>query len=129
STPTKHDRSRATNAAQEPAVTNQEPGHKGGATNLDEVRHAMSDIDVYEHPYVIRLERQIEKWEGKYHDQVRRTEEIQIQSQEKLLELQRMTAIGQNKTLADFMLKAREMLGLGSGADIKSGEVNDSASA
>jgi hypothetical protein len=46
---------------------------------------------------------------------VRRTEEIQLKSQEQLLELQRMTAVGQSETLADFMLKARHwMLGKGS---------------
>ncbi len=73
-------------------------------------------IDIFEHPYVKRLEAQVEKWEGKYHDQVRRTEDIQMKGTQQILELQRMTAIGQSETLADFMLKAKEwILGPGDG--------------
>jgi translation initiation factor 2B subunit (eIF-2B alpha/beta/delta family) len=48
--------------------------------------------------------------EAKYEAQVRRTEEIQIHSQEKILELQRMTTIGQSKQLAEFLLEAKEWL-------------------
>ena len=66
---------------------------------------------VYEHPYVLRLERQIDKLEQKLDDQIRRTELIQTASQERLLELQRMTAVGQSQTLANFMLKARDWFG------------------
>lgn len=40
---------------------------------------------------------------------------------QQILELQRMTAIGQSQTLADFMLKAKEwILGPGSGNPDKS---------
>ncbi len=42
-----------------------------------------SDVDVYEHPYVKRLEAQVDKLEKKFDDQVRRTEEIQLRGQEK----------------------------------------------
>ena len=66
--------------------------------------------DIFEHPYVKRLEGQVEKWEGKYHDQVRRTEDIQMKSTQQIIELQRMTAIGQSQTLADFMLKAKDWI-------------------
>jgi hypothetical protein len=71
-----------------------------------------------------RLEDRVDKLEAKYEAQVRRTEEIQIHSQEKILELQRMTTIGQNKTLADYMLKAREFL-IGRGETVDHGEVHD----
>lgn len=72
------------------------------------------DLDIYEHPYVKRLEANVEKLEAKYDAQVRRTEEIQLTGQKQLLELQRMTAVGQSQTLADFMLKAKDwMLGAG----------------
>ena len=74
------------------------------------MRHSTADFDIYEHPYVKRLEGQVEKWETKYEAQVRRTEEIQIRHQEKLVELQRMTTIGQSKTLADFMLQAKNWI-------------------
>lgn len=73
-------------------------------------RYGALDHDIYEHPYVKRLEGQVEKLEKKYDDQVRRTEEIQLKSQQQIIELQRMTAIGQSQTLADFMLRAKEYL-------------------
>ena len=91
-------------------------------TQSDDGRHrpTMSDmlgpkrwgsqgLDLYDHPYVRRLETQVEKLEMKYEAQVRRTEEIQISNQKQLIELQRMTTIGQSKTLADFMLKAKNL--------------------
>ena len=87
-------------------------------------RPVTTDLDIYEHPYVKRLEAQVEKFEKKYDDQVRRTEEIQINSQKQILELQRMTAIGQSQTLADFMLKAKEWI-LGPGKDGDGREVVD----
>jgi hypothetical protein len=76
----------------------------------DTARHGATDLDIFEHPYVKRLERQIEKLETKYEAQVRRTEEVQLKAHEKLVELQRMTTIGQSKTLADFMLQAKNWL-------------------
>ena len=91
------------------------------APGRDRVR---DDGDVYEHPYVRRLEQQIEKLEIKYEAQIRRTEDIQSRSQEKILELQRMTAVGQSETLAQFMLKAKDwFLGPGDPADKR--EVSD----
>lgn len=83
------------------------------------------DVDVYEHPYVKRLEAQVDKLEKKLDDQVRRTEEIQLRGQEKLLELQRMTAVGQSQTLADFMLKAKDWM-LGSGGEPENREEGSS---
>lgn len=76
-------------------------------THGDQSRQVASDLDIYEHPYVKRLESQIEKLETRYEAQVRRTEDIQLKAQERLVELQRMTTIGQSKTLADFMLQAK----------------------
>jgi hypothetical protein len=70
----------------------------------------ISDLDIYEHPYVKKLEEQNEKLMDLYLGQVRRTEDIQLKSQERLVELQRMTTIGQSKTLADFMLNAKQWL-------------------
>jgi hypothetical protein len=75
-----------------------------------------ADMDIYEHPYVRRLEAQIEKLETKYDAQVRRTEEIQLKGAQQLVDLQRMVAVGQSQTLADFMLKARNWL-LGQGSE------------
>ena len=41
---------------------------------------------------------------------MRRTEEVQLKAYDKLVELQRMTTIGQSKTLADFMLQAKNWI-------------------
>ena len=79
-------------------------------------RHGTADHAIYEHPYVKRLEATVEKLEAKYDAQVRRTEEIQLNGAKQLLELQRMTAVGQSQTLADFMLKAKDWV-LGPGAE------------
>jgi hypothetical protein len=43
-------------------------------------------------------------------------EDIQMQSTQQILELQRMTAIGQSETLADFMLRAKDWI-LGQGSE------------
>jgi len=95
-----------------------------GQTPPDTSRHVGTDRDIFEHPYVKKLEAQVEKWEGKFHDQVRRTEDIQLKGAQQLLELQRMTAVGQSETLADFMLKAKDWI-LGPGAAPENREVRD----
>ena len=97
---------------------------KSTVTELAAPRHAAPDLDIYEHPYVKRLEERVEKLEAKYEGQVRRTEEIQLKGQEKLLELQRMIAVGQSQTLADFMLKAKDWM-LGAGSDTENREATD----
>jgi hypothetical protein len=97
-----------------------EHAYAASETNPDTARHSAPRDDIYEHPYVKRLEDRCDKLEAKLDAQVRRTEEIQIRSQEKLLELQRMTAVGQSQTLAEFMLRAKDwVLGQGSDADKK----------
>ena len=73
-------------------------------------RSHRDELDIYEHPYVKKLEERNEKLMDLYLDQVRRTEDIQIKSHERLVELQRMTTIGQSKALADFMLQAKQWL-------------------
>ncbi len=87
--------------------------------------HVSTDFDIFEHPYVKRLEERNEKLELKLEAQVRRTEEIQMKSQEKLLELQRMTAVGQSQTLANFMLEAKDwMLGRGGEGEKREAEAS-----
>ena len=92
----------------QPDMSERQQSQKGGAIQPVTSRHGATDLDVYEHPYVKKLEDRVEKLEAKYEAQVRRTEEIQLNSQHQLIELQRMTAIGQSETLGNFMLKARE---------------------
>ena len=81
-----------------------------GVTQPAMARHGVADLDIYEHPYVKKLEDRVEKLEAKYEAQIRRTEEIQLSGTKQLLELQRMTAVGNSQTLADFMLKAKDWI-------------------
>jgi hypothetical protein len=51
-----------------------------GVTQPDIARRVATDpgIDIFQHPYVKKLEERVEKLEEKYEAQVRRTEEIQL---------------------------------------------------
>jgi hypothetical protein len=112
----------ASHSATQPATSASKNKDDGGVTEHDAARHGTTDLDIYEHPYVKRLEERCEKLEAKYEAQVRRTEEIQLNGQKQLLELQRMTAVGQSQTLADFMLKAKDWV-LGAGTEVGNREV------
>ena len=112
--------------ATQPDMTEKEIQPSSTTTDSDMSRHVATNIDIFEHPYVKRLEKQIDKLEAKYEAQVRRTEEIQLRGQERLLELQRMTAVGQSQTLADFMLKAKSWL-LGQGSEATSETLDGAA--
>jgi hypothetical protein len=100
----------ASHGTPEHAIPEKPQSQKGSETEPAAARHGVLELDIYEHPYVKRLEERNEKLEAKYEAQVRRTEEIQMKSQQQIIELQRMTAIGQSETLADFMLKARNLV-------------------
>ena len=87
-------------------------------------------LDIFEHPYVKRLEREIDgwkneatQWKEEFKGQVERTRQIQTQSFDKLIELQRLVQVGQSKTLADFFLKTKDwLLGAGPGAEAPDNE-------
>ena len=80
------------------------------ATERDTSRRVASDLDIFEHPYVKRLESEVEKWQGKFEDQVQRTQEVLVSSNKNLMELQRATTVANSKTLADYLLKAGRFL-------------------
>jgi hypothetical protein len=116
----------ASHGALQPAMSDKVTTQKGSETEPATARHGALELDIYEHPYVKRLEERNEKLEAKYEAQVRRTEEIQLKSQQQIIELQRMTAIGQSETLADFMLKARNLV-FGAPADPEKKEADGAA--
>jgi len=66
--------------------------------------------EIYQHPYVKKLEDRIHRLGMKYEAQVRRTEEFQLKALEHLVELHGMVLIGQSKTLADFMQQAEHWM-------------------
>ena len=80
------------------------------STSRDQTRPVATDLDIFEHPYVKRLQSEVEKWQGKFEDQVRHTQEVLETSNRNLMELQRTTAVANSQTLADFIIKARRFL-------------------
>lgn len=67
---------------------------------------ATADTSVFEHPYVKRLEREVEEFKDKYEGQVRRTEQVLESANRNLIELAQANAIAQSETLARYMLAA-----------------------
>jgi hypothetical protein len=67
-----------------------------------------SDLSVFDHPYVRRLEREVEEFKGKYEGQVRRTEQVLETANRNLIELAQANAIAQSETLARYMLATGE---------------------
>jgi hypothetical protein len=63
------------------------------STSRDGSRQVASDVDIFEHPYVKKLEAEVEKWQGKFEDQVQRTQEVLVSSNQNLMELQRTTTV------------------------------------
>ena len=86
-------------------------GRQPQATERDVSRRVATDLDIFEHPYVKKLEAEVEKWQGKFEDQVQRTQEVLVSSNQNLMELQRTTTVANSKTLADYLLKARNFIG------------------
>lgn len=76
-------------------------------TSRDKSRHDATELDIFEHPYVKRLEAEVDEFKGKYEKQVRRTEDVLDQANQRLIELQQASAIAQSETLAKYMLEAR----------------------
>lgn len=109
-----------------------------GQTVSDAVEHGQTDgdIDLYSHPHVIRLERQIEQlkiehkeeveyWRSEYKQQVKTTQQIQQESFDRLVELQRMVQVGQSETLANVFIRTKEwLLGKAPDSDVNDDESN-----
>lgn len=80
-------------------------------------RHDSPAQDIFAHPYVKQLEERAERFEKKYDALVLRNEEREARRQKDMLELQRMITVGQSETLANFMLKAKELIAPGTVAE------------
>jgi hypothetical protein len=68
------------------------------------------DLDIYDHPYVQRLEHRIDKQEERYTKLQAEYREDMNSAQQRLIQLQQATVIGNSETLADFMLKSGQGL-------------------
>jgi hypothetical protein len=80
----------------------EEPAPSGAPTRPD--APSVSEISIFEHPYVKRLEREVEEFKGKFEGQVRRTEQVFETANRNLIELAQANAIAQSETLAKYML-------------------------
>lgn len=67
----------------------------------------LTATDIFQHPYVRRLEGEVDRLNDKYEQQVRRTEEVLQDANKRLIELQQANAIAQSDTLAKYMLQLR----------------------
>jgi hypothetical protein len=76
------------------------------APTRPDASHSMH-LEIFEHPYVKRLEKEIDEYKGKYEHQVRRTEQVLENANARLIELQQANAIASSETLAKYMLDAR----------------------
>ncbi|MGI8569715.1 MAG: hypothetical protein ACR2KT_11900 [Methylocella sp.] len=56
---------------------------------------------------VKRLEAEVDEFKEKYEKQVRRTEDVLDQANQRLIELQQASGIAQSETLAKYMIEAR----------------------
>jgi hypothetical protein len=64
-------------------------------------------LAIFDHPYVKRLEKEVDEFKGKYERQIRRTEQVLEDANARLIELQQANAIASSETLAKYMLEAR----------------------
>jgi len=63
--------------------------------------------EIFDHPYVKRLEAEVDHLHDKLDKQVRRTEEVMIDANKRLIELHQANAIASSETLAKYMLQLR----------------------
>ena len=70
---------------------------------------ASVDLAIFEHPYVQRLEREVDDLKSKYEKQVRRTEDILEDANKRLVEMAQAGQIAGSKTLAEYLLAAKNV--------------------
>jgi hypothetical protein len=74
----------------------------------DVSRHvATTDLAIFEHPYVKRLEAEVDDLKSKYEKQVRRTEDILEDANKRLVEMAQAGQIAGSKTLAEYLIAAK----------------------
>jgi hypothetical protein len=76
---------------------------------IEEVRPiaTSTDLAIFEHPYVKRLESEVDDLKSKYEKQVRRTEDILEDANKRLVEMAQAGQIAGSKTLAEYLIAAK----------------------
>jgi hypothetical protein len=65
------------------------------------------DLEIFEHPYVKRLEAEVDDLKSKYENQVRRTEDMLVDANKRLVEMAQAGQIAGSKTLAEYLIAAK----------------------
>jgi hypothetical protein len=80
-------------------------------TSPDQSRPVATNIDIaiFEHPYVKRLEAEVDQLNTKYDNQVRRTEDILEDANKRLVEMAQAGQIAGSKTLAEYLIAAKTL--------------------
>jgi len=92
----------------EDAVTH-DPAPEPQSDIKEERSAAQSGLDVFEHPYVKRLEDQVGKLEVKNDHLQTTVQNVLEQANERLIELQKANAVAQSETLGTFLLEAERI--------------------
>jgi hypothetical protein len=66
-----------------------------------------ADLAVFAHPYVRRLEAEVDDLKSKYEKQIRRTEDILEDANKRLVEMAQAGQIAGSKTLAEYLIAAK----------------------
>ena len=67
--------------------------------------------DIFEHPLVQRLEAQVERLEGRNEQLQANIQNVLEQANERLVELQKASAIAQSESLGKFLLESERIRG------------------
>ena len=107
----------AGHGAPQPAVSVPQQSERPTLTEPAVARHTTPEHDIYEHPYVKKLERDIDKLEhryerleGKYEQQIKETQSIMTRANEQLVDLQKASQVAQSSILAEYLLRAKDFL-------------------
>jgi len=94
--------------------------------DLDQPKPTPTDhSEIENHPLVKHLKGEVQDlksevrhWQSEFKDQVKVTETIQQRANDQLIELQKLVHVGNSSILADFFLKAKQLIGLTPGDDL-----------
>ena len=84
-----------------------QPKEPPTTTDLSRQATTSSDMAIFEHPYVKRLEAEVDEFKSKYEKQVRRTEDILEDANKRLVEMAQAGQIAGSKTLAEYLIAAK----------------------
>jgi len=70
---------------------------------------AVESVDIFEHPFVQRLEAQVERLESRNENLQREIQNVLTQANERLVELQKANAVAQSESLGTFLLEAERI--------------------